>query len=239
MSTNMMQHVHDWDAQRERLSAYLDNELPTAERMALERHVAGCVRCAAELAELRQVVALLSTLPPPRLPRSFVLPAAAPTRSARAAAVAARPARQASAPRWAVAAQWAGGLAAAAGLFILLGSALAGGAPMLARAPASSGGSAAMQRTHTVDGQTYGPSATMPANPTTSPNANPSGSPVGAPGGTFVRTPQSPTATADDTHAGSAPQPAPLELPIAGATLLVGGSVAFAFGRRASRRSRA
>lgn len=41
--------------ERERLSAYLDGELPALERGAVERHVAGCAECASRLAELAAV----------------------------------------------------------------------------------------------------------------------------------------------------------------------------------------
>jgi hypothetical protein len=43
---------------RENLSAYLDNELPAAEKLALESHLASCASCARELAELRKVSAV-------------------------------------------------------------------------------------------------------------------------------------------------------------------------------------
>jgi anti-sigma factor RsiW len=74
----MSEHQQDWETQRERLSAFLDGELPTAERAALEAHLTGCARCAAELGELRQVVGILRALPAARVPRSFTLPAAVP-----------------------------------------------------------------------------------------------------------------------------------------------------------------
>lgn len=75
--TNNTAHQRDWDTQRERLSAYLDDQLAPAERAALERHLPACARCAAELAELRRIVALLHAMPAPALPRSFALPATA------------------------------------------------------------------------------------------------------------------------------------------------------------------
>ena len=58
----------------EALSAYLDGALDGAERDALERHLATCEACRAELAGLRRVGALLRALPEPALPRSFTLP---------------------------------------------------------------------------------------------------------------------------------------------------------------------
>ena len=45
-----------------RLSEYLDDELPPAERAELERHLASCAGCTATLAELRDVVARAANL---------------------------------------------------------------------------------------------------------------------------------------------------------------------------------
>jgi anti-sigma factor RsiW len=50
------------DQWTDRLSEYLDGELPGAERAALEEHLSGCAGCAATLAELRQVVARAGAL---------------------------------------------------------------------------------------------------------------------------------------------------------------------------------
>lgn len=44
------------DRWMERLSDYLDDELPPAERSAVEAHLETCEECSAELAELRRVV---------------------------------------------------------------------------------------------------------------------------------------------------------------------------------------
>ncbi len=59
-----------------RLSAYIDGQLSPEEQMQTETHLQNCVVCQQQLAELRQTVALLHSLPQPSLPRSFVLPAA-------------------------------------------------------------------------------------------------------------------------------------------------------------------
>jgi anti-sigma factor RsiW len=50
----------DWT---DRLSEYLDGELTPDERVALERHLAGCGACAATLEELRRVVERMRSLP--------------------------------------------------------------------------------------------------------------------------------------------------------------------------------
>jgi hypothetical protein len=52
------------DRWTDRLSEYLDGELAPAERAALEQHLASCAACAQTLAELRDVVARASSLPP-------------------------------------------------------------------------------------------------------------------------------------------------------------------------------
>ena len=45
------------DLWTDRLSEYLDDELPPRERAELERHLLGCAECSGTLAELRRVVA--------------------------------------------------------------------------------------------------------------------------------------------------------------------------------------
>ncbi|HEY7347698.1 MAG TPA: zf-HC2 domain-containing protein [Ktedonobacterales bacterium] len=64
---------HDWDRQREQLSALLDNELAEQDRAELEAHLQTCANCRAELASLRRGRALVRALPQPALPRSFAL----------------------------------------------------------------------------------------------------------------------------------------------------------------------
>src|SRR5690349_8931494 len=46
-----------------RFSAYLDGELPPADRQAIEMHVAQCPSCAAELESLRRLSASIATYP--------------------------------------------------------------------------------------------------------------------------------------------------------------------------------
>jgi negative regulator of sigma E activity len=64
---------HNWEQQREQLSALLDNQLDGQERAALETHMRDCAECQAELASLQQTRALLRALPQPALPRNFTL----------------------------------------------------------------------------------------------------------------------------------------------------------------------
>ena len=52
------------DTWMDRLSEYLDDELPPSERAALDAHLATCRECSATLAELRDVVARAGSLAP-------------------------------------------------------------------------------------------------------------------------------------------------------------------------------
>lgn len=58
------------EAQR-RLEAYLDGELNTERRLALEAHLPACPACRASLAERRALHGWLDRLPPPALPATF------------------------------------------------------------------------------------------------------------------------------------------------------------------------
>jgi len=60
---------------QEDLSAYLDGRLTSRENDRLERHLATCAQCRADLEALRHTVALLRIVPDARPPRSFLLPA--------------------------------------------------------------------------------------------------------------------------------------------------------------------
>ena len=67
---------------REQHSAWLDGELPAAERARMEAHLAGCAECSAELARLARMLGMLRALPAERAPLGFVdrvLAAARPT----------------------------------------------------------------------------------------------------------------------------------------------------------------
>src|SRR2546425_1099593 len=61
-----MDNVMDFDHRdfTDKLSDYLDGELPAAERVAIEAHLAGCTQCAAVLADLKRVVARAQALEP-------------------------------------------------------------------------------------------------------------------------------------------------------------------------------
>jgi anti-sigma factor RsiW len=52
------------DRWTDRLSEYVDDELPQADRDALENHLAGCAECSAILGDLRRVVARAAALEP-------------------------------------------------------------------------------------------------------------------------------------------------------------------------------
>jgi anti-sigma factor RsiW len=64
----------------EQLSILLDGEVTAEEQAQWEAHLSTCPQCQQEQAGLRETVRLLHALPPPPLPRSFMLPmeAAAP-----------------------------------------------------------------------------------------------------------------------------------------------------------------
>ena len=125
MSTNVPEHLADWEAQRERLSALLDGQLSAAESAALRVHVSGCARCTDELEALRRVVGALRALPQPTAPRSFALPltTALPAGAPAQLPIAAARARRL---RWAAVTQWAGAVAACFGFVILSGTFLLG-----------------------------------------------------------------------------------------------------------------
>jgi anti-sigma factor RsiW len=54
------------------LSAFLDGELPPADRARVDAHLEGCERCRARLGELRATASLIASLPSPRPSRSLV-----------------------------------------------------------------------------------------------------------------------------------------------------------------------
>lgn len=72
---NSLQHPTNSISERDQelLSAYLDNELTVAERVNLERRLGAEPRLKRELEELQGLTAVLDTLAPLPLPRSFTL----------------------------------------------------------------------------------------------------------------------------------------------------------------------
>jgi hypothetical protein len=58
----------------ELFSAYIDQRTTADEQAFVERHVAACAACRAELQSTRSMVAALKAMPVVRAPRSFVLP---------------------------------------------------------------------------------------------------------------------------------------------------------------------
>jgi anti-sigma factor RsiW len=87
------------DFWRDRLSEYLDDELETAERVALEDHLPGCAECRRTLEELRAVVRRASTLEV-CAPAEDLWPAIAARIAAPGPRLAAAPERRRRMPRW-------------------------------------------------------------------------------------------------------------------------------------------
>jgi len=56
---------------RERLSAFIDNELPARERRLIEDHLHECPACAQEESSIRKVIALMDGIPNESPSRSF------------------------------------------------------------------------------------------------------------------------------------------------------------------------
>jgi anti-sigma factor RsiW len=126
---------HDWNRQREQLSALLDDELTEHERAALEAHLSTCAQCRAELTSLRRARALVRALPQPTLPRTFALPlattpaqetpqqalpAARPAASPERRSSSASPARLTTRRRQMRTLQWISTIAAVLGIVLLL-----------------------------------------------------------------------------------------------------------------------
>ena len=238
---NVYDQHDNWDEQRERLSAYIDGELPSAEAQQLEAHLASCAECRRELDELRQLRTLLRALPSPRPPRSFTLPETGPVP---VPVTVARRERQTRRPSTVVAraTQWAGGLAAAAGLLLVLGSALPGfGAHPFATSQTGAGSSAARAP---ASSNTYAPNISpTPTNRR------------GSSAGQNLDTTHAPTAAGEQAQAAATPTPTPAPrqnvesgpaqssgevpvLPLTGAGLVIGGGVLLVGGRVAERRGR-
>lgn len=199
----------DWEQQHERLSAYLDGELTSAERSTIEAHLSGCDECQRELAALRKTRDLLRALPAPALPRAFTLPEQP------------APARRGAAPVWARPAQLVGGIAAMIGLGLLITTALPSFGVMHGAAGETSSVSAP---------SSYGAEHTAPSRPYPTPTSNGGAAPTASSSATHSYSPEFPQ---------QPEQPFPVipttggTLLVGGATALTLGSLA----RRRSRRA--
>ena len=56
----------------EKLSAFIDNELPTQESISIQRHLLECPACAQEESSLRHIIALMDGLPDESPSGSFI-----------------------------------------------------------------------------------------------------------------------------------------------------------------------
>jgi anti-sigma factor RsiW len=68
--------THDYV--EDRLSAYIDGQLPDMERVQVRKHLQACSQCQASLDSLGWTVRLLKQVPTPPLPRQFTLPVPEP-----------------------------------------------------------------------------------------------------------------------------------------------------------------
>ena len=232
----MIEHERDWDAQQERLSAYLDGRLEGEERAMLDAHLTTCARCAAELSEILQVVRLLQALPAPALPRSFTLPEPV-TRQTLPSGVRDNRAARGRMRRWSAAIQWAGGIAAVFGVVLLLSSALVGAH----LGPESMAGSTAPYAPSHVQ---LGSSDTATPGPVSGTTAGNGASASGSPTAGSTLSPESPQrapAHNQETKSGSH-NTTVSGIPINGATvglaLVICGMLAFIIGRLAARSPR-
>lgn len=229
----MNRHSNDWEQQRERLSAYLDGELPSEERAALERHLPGCSECRRELEDYRTLRAMLRAVPAPALPRSFTLPATGavpePLPAQRSRPDSVRPRTRAGSSGVARAAQALGGLVAVAGLLLFLGATLISGPRPYAATTAGNYSSSyqpaigtkstdTAQSTHT--GGPVGPGVA-----TARPNEQHTPTGVAA-------SPTIGTSTSKEPATGEAAPP----LPIIGGGMLLGGAALFVAGTVARKR---
>ncbi len=71
LGRNNLGDMHVWVEAR--LSDYVDNQLPSAERTQLEQHLSGCAQCRSSLESLRWTISLVKQAPVPALKRSFTL----------------------------------------------------------------------------------------------------------------------------------------------------------------------
>jgi anti-sigma factor RsiW len=232
----MIEHERDWDAQQERLSAYLDGRLEGEERAMLDAHLTTCARCAAELTELRQVVRLLHALPAPALPRSFALPEPV-TSQTRHPVLGDNRAGRGAMRRWSAAIQWAGGIAAVFGVVLLLGSALMGahlgqGSMAGSTAPYAPShaqlGSSDTATPGTASATTAGNGATASGSPTSGSTLAPE-----SPQQAQAHNPEANWGSRNTTASGT-----PINGAIVGLALVICGMLAFILGRLAARSAR-
>lgn len=71
MKASHPEHAHRCRDFLERLSRYLDDDLPAADRRQIERHLADCSCCEDVLASLRDTLALCHEKGRPPLPRDL------------------------------------------------------------------------------------------------------------------------------------------------------------------------
>ena len=137
MHTDRPGAAAEHDRWSERLSAYLDGELKSAERARLEAHLAECAACAVALAELREVVARARTLED-RPPATDLWPAIESQLAPRSAPARAPRGRILAGPAW-----WGRrfelGLPQLAAAAVLLVALSAGAVWLLLRGPAPPG----------------------------------------------------------------------------------------------------
>jgi anti-sigma factor RsiW len=227
----------------EQRSAFLDKQLSSQEQAIVDAHLRDCQQCQQALADLRQTVALLRTLPQVEVPRSFTLPA-------RIAAVQEQPAhidpvvtpisqrkraRQNSVQR---AVRVVSTLAAVLGLIFILSS--------FVTALPHGGSASSTASSGTVNRASPGANTHTNQSPTARAGTQPGG--VGSPAVLPSKTP-TPTPTPMPTHAvrqgtqtstGPPGQPAPAVLDLSGPTghlvigsaLLVLAILGFALARR-------
>jgi hypothetical protein len=228
-------HPHDWERQREQLSAYIDGELSAAERAELERHIPGCPECQEALGELRRVHDLLTALPMPKAPRSFALPL-----DTRLPARPGQPSPQQTATRRSRAGliQWAGAIAATIGLFLLLGSVATGLLGFNSKQFAASSGR--NSDTTLTGAQSQTPAATTPSqrtpnfNATEQPQVGDKSTPGAVTTPNATATPKSSATSVSPENTGAGPD-IPV-LPITGGGLLVLGAGVYLLGRSQRRR---
>ncbi|QBD81517.1 hypothetical protein EPA93_38330 [Ktedonosporobacter rubrisoli] len=163
----------------EQLSAFLDGQLASEEQAQWDSHLKTCEQCQQELANLRQVVALLHALPQPQLPRSFVLPADSSVSIATEHQVKEKvPSQPARRQGWPTSVRYTirtlSTLAAVIGIFFLLSSMITFPLPQTAgtvasSVPTNSGGSA---DSHVATSGTVEASATYAASAANTMSAN-------------------------------------------------------------------